>query len=167
MLLGVSPYHPKIINQIRWLINNPKMWTGDYDRKKVCSFTYIMLVSTLFTWLYGVGNVSAAIFLNKAQRRGDKLKEILLGVRPFNYQPVKIITNARLTYFAIGVPSLFFIFKFFNQTIALIWKLLSLLLIFLTSIAKEVVIGLIVAGILAVLGFVWRSVAKKRGKKNG
>ena len=54
--LGVSPYHPRIVYQIKWLMENEDQWKiENYDRSDICSFSYTMILSTIVRWRQLVG----------------------------------------------------------------------------------------------------------------
>ena len=54
--IGLSPYHPKVINQIKWIVDNPDKWLiTDYDQNITCTFTYAMVLATLSSWAKRIG----------------------------------------------------------------------------------------------------------------
>lgn len=62
--LGLSPFHPKVITQIQWILKNKNDWKTKYDKLNICSFTYAMLLSTISCWVRYVGYVNAKQLLN-------------------------------------------------------------------------------------------------------
>lgn len=95
--LGVSPYHYKVIYQIKWLLNNQSEWKiQQYDRSEVCSFTYAMLISTITKWSIMVGQENAGKILRDTTGRADRILQIVMGMPLFEESCVQIVNKARL-----------------------------------------------------------------------
>lgn len=78
-ILGLSPYEPRVINQIAWLIKNPDKWMiTKYDRTSICTFTYAMVLAVLIAWVKHVGSLTAPIVLN-SQGQVNKISRTLFG----------------------------------------------------------------------------------------
>lgn len=76
--LGVSPYNPRVVNQIRWLINSEDDWKiTNYDRTVRGTFTYAMALSTLVSWIREVGIENSRLLLH--DQRFGKISELLTG----------------------------------------------------------------------------------------
>lgn len=68
--LGVSAFHPRVIKQIKWLIENPNEWKiSTYDMGKICYFTYAMVLSTIASWLQRVGLTLAPALIKTRKNR--------------------------------------------------------------------------------------------------
>lgn len=96
--VGLSPFHPKVINQIKWIVNNPDKWkiTG-YDQNKVCTFTYAMVLATLSSWARRVGTELAPRLLNPSSASlFAKISKVLLGFNLSNKDEFQLILNNRL-----------------------------------------------------------------------
>lgn len=94
--LGLSPFHPKVINQIKWLINNPEDWkiTG-YNKRTVCSFTYAMVLATLSNWLKSVG-VNLAPILTATTSKYGRFSELIWGFYQSQKSPFQLILKRRI-----------------------------------------------------------------------
>jgi hypothetical protein len=95
--IGVSPYHYKVINQIKWLINNQNEWKiQQYDRSEVCSFTYAMLISTITKWSIMVGQENTWRILRSIKGRADHILQMVMGIPLFEESCVQVVNKARL-----------------------------------------------------------------------
>ena len=95
--IGVSPYHYKVINQIKWLLNNQNDWKiQQYDRSEVCSFTYAMLISTITKWSIMVGQENTGRVLRNLKGKVDHILQIVMGMPLFNESYVQVVNKARL-----------------------------------------------------------------------
>lgn len=95
--IGVSPYHYKVINQIKWLLNNQNEWKiQQYDRSEVCSFTYAMLISTITKWSIMVGQENTVRILRNVKGRADRVLQIVMGIPLFEESCVQVVNKARL-----------------------------------------------------------------------
>lgn len=93
--LGISPYHPKVIKQISWLINNVSEWKiTKYDRSEICTFTCAMNIAVLFKWFVLVGNNSAYLF-DKDENFYNKLYHLIYGYNPITNSSFYLITKNR------------------------------------------------------------------------
>lgn len=98
MDLGLSPYHPKVINQIRWLIHNPSQWKiTQYDQENICSFTYAMCVATIVKWLQCVSYVNSDLINEKS----NKVYDLIVGMPPMREQPVILLKKSRLWHLGV------------------------------------------------------------------
>lgn len=95
--LGLSPYHPKVINQIKWLIENPTLWKiTSYDKGSVCSFTYAMVLATIAQWAKYVGIINSALLLKTPNKKTEKVFTFIFGYnQSFDY-PQQLILNGKL-----------------------------------------------------------------------
>ena len=168
--LGLSPYHPKVVKQMRWLVNNADEWKIKwYDRKEICTFTYAMVISTIIYWHYYVGNVLAQQLLRTPKNKCDKIGNIIYGFNPIYIHPVQLMCKNRLIYYIIIlilIPSLIFLGP-------LLLKLITDIFEFIKSkwnlIVDDVIIYFIGVFIIGILGFLGRTIVRfvKKGKSNG
>lgn len=102
--LGVSPYNPKIINQVKWLINNPDNWkiTG-YDISVTCTFTYAMIISVLAHWVSKIGSENAVYLVKSTQTKFEKFIVFITGM-PFKKGcPFQMVLKSNLIIWLIIV----------------------------------------------------------------
>lgn len=93
--LGLSPFHPKVINQIKWLINNPNEWKITiYNREEVCYFTYAMTLATIVRWAQQVGSTFAPVLIRTDKY---KLSSLLYGYNFSTHLQVQLIRPSRIT----------------------------------------------------------------------
>ena len=108
--LGVSAFHPRVVNQIKWLVENPEEWKiATYDKGKICYFTYAMVLSTITAWLQRVGLTLAPVLITTKR---NKLPNFLYGynsTRNANAQLVRT-RNITLTYSLIFLLIIFLLF---------------------------------------------------------
>lgn len=96
--LGISPYHPKVINQIKWLLNNKSDWKiTEYDVEKECTFTYAMTVSVIFKWLTMVG-CNAEVLLWESKNINDKLTRFTFGFHSKKTYPERIVLKKKMDF---------------------------------------------------------------------
>lgn len=111
--LGLSPYHPKVISQIAWIIKNRKEWRiKEYDQTQICSFTYAMVLATLCKWATLVGSVNAKILIN-SQSRCNKALKFFYGFGNDYNSVVRIVSTKRIhrLILILILVVAFFIFK--------------------------------------------------------
>lgn len=93
--LGVSPFHPKVVNQIKWLLANPEEWKiNTYDKGKICYFTYAMVIATIISWIQQVGIAFASVLLKQHKKRFEK---IIFGYDSSRILQVQLIKPNRIT----------------------------------------------------------------------
>ena len=94
--LGLSPYHPKIVNQITWLINNTDKWTIEkYDKMKYCSFTYAMVLSTIVSWIRRVGSECAKSIIHPSIWV-DKVSLWVFGYKMSGFDTIQLVQRKRI-----------------------------------------------------------------------
>ncbi|MBQ3427156.1 MAG: hypothetical protein IJH37_08445 [Clostridia bacterium] len=100
MDLGVSAYHPKIINQICWLIDNEGKWKiREYDKDNMCTFTYAMVLSAIVKWVNAVGKENARELINNRTSRTRKLTTLFFGYPYMKSRPqVMLYKNKMISY---------------------------------------------------------------------
>lgn len=99
--LGLSPFHPKVIMQIQWLINNPTEWKiKEYDQSQVCSFTYAMVIATIAKWATYVGKINSTLLIQQ-QNIYDKISYKLYGIGNDYNSPIRLILKKRLYFFVL------------------------------------------------------------------
>lgn len=95
--LGLSPYHPKIINQIKWLIANPKEWKiKGYDRTSVCTFTYATVLAVLAGWSRRVGSVFASSINCTSKGKMARVATFIWGYPNIPHSPIQFVQKNRI-----------------------------------------------------------------------
>ncbi|SHL31995.1 hypothetical protein SAMN02745136_04642 [Anaerocolumna jejuensis DSM 15929] len=114
-IMGLSPFHPKVINQINWLINNSTDWkiTG-YDKSTACTFTYAMVLATLSCWVKRVGSDLSPI-LTRTINSNRRISELIFGLIPLENTPFQLIFKNRIWIFFISVTMLIVILSFGSE----------------------------------------------------
>jgi len=94
-VLGLSPYEPRVINQIAWLIKNSDKWMiTEYDMTSICTFTYAMVLAVLIAWVRRVGYLVASIILNSGGKI-NRISRILFGFSSLNNMNFQLILKNR------------------------------------------------------------------------
>ncbi|MBQ3136989.1 MAG: hypothetical protein IJB74_05840 [Clostridia bacterium] len=152
--LGVSPYHPKVIKQIKWIVENPNNWIGSYDNTKPSSFTYAMLLSTLTQWVCLVGKNNALYLLKKDSSIVDKINSILFGFSSKKNTPEQIVLKSRIKMsvllMLLLVVSVFFGKPTYTFIVNKVECLFSLFIESYSSILVNIVSSFLYAGIIAI-----------------
>lgn len=95
--IGISPFHPKVISQIKWLIHNEDKWKIEqYDRVQRCSFTYAMVISAIAKWAVLVGQDNSKRLLNDPESRIEALTQKIIGMPVFRDSCVQIVRVSRI-----------------------------------------------------------------------
>lgn len=164
--LGISPYEPKVINQIQWLINNPSEWKIEtYNRGNVCTFTYAMVLSTIAYWIRKVGVVNAKIILKNDISPKEQITKKLFGQINQKNEPYQMVLKSRLFLYAF-VTILVFGAIIFGPSI---WSLTQSIIIKASSLfishIDDIIVNIIGCGIYAVIGgicvFVYKKIKSK------
>lgn len=107
--IGVSPFHPKVILQMRWLVNNEDKWKIEsYDKNQICSFTYAMVISTIAKWRMLVGQDNAIRLLKEPDNRKELILQKIIGMPVFKDSVVQLVRTSRLL-FCWGISLVFLI----------------------------------------------------------
>lgn len=97
--LGVSPFHPRVIAQIKWLIENPSDWKiSTYDRGKICYFTYAMVLSSITSWYQRVGSALAPMLMNSTK---TKIPKMLYGYNSMLKFQMQMVQPNRIKLFSL------------------------------------------------------------------
>lgn len=152
--LGVSPFHPSVINQIKWLIEHPEDWKiTSYDKGKVCYFTYAMVISTIVSWLQRVG-IALAPKLTMSSH--DRITHFFFGYNSTRNIHVQLVQPRRITVMSSVILLLLIILFGGKHINALASRLSTYILSFLKETKNErydVIVGVISnfleAGIMA------------------
>lgn len=107
--IGLSPYHTKVIRQLRWIIKNPDDWKTKYDKREICSFTYAMLISTITCWVRKVGILNAKLLLQSSSTWQYKTTECILGYPASNRIPLICLEKRKLIHLVL-IAILFAVF---------------------------------------------------------
>ena len=109
--LGISPYHPKIVNQIIWLIKNPEDWKiKEYDQEKICTFTYTMVIATLAKWISCAGTADSVHLLKKPVNYLEKVVLLMFGFPIIKDSPIQLVCKSRLwvlLFIVLAFPVIF------------------------------------------------------------
>lgn len=96
LTLGISPFNEKIINQVKWLIENSKSWKiVKYDQSIPCSFTYAMVIATLVDWHFRVGKNLSRQLLDGNPSYLNRIFKYSFGINFFKKEPIVIIYKTR------------------------------------------------------------------------
>lgn len=97
--IGISPFHPKVVAQIKWLIQNEDRWKiENYDKSQICSFTYAMVISTIAKWSLLVGQENSKKLLEDEKGKFAILAQSVTGM-PFQKKScVQIVKTSRITF---------------------------------------------------------------------
>lgn len=160
--LGVSPYHPKIINQIRWLIDNPTEWKIEtYDRGNICAFSYAMILSTITIWINKVGSTNARTLIAQPVLKREKIQKIVFGQLSEKTNPYQMVLKSRIKLFFIAIIIFLFIFIFgsaiWNLSFYIVRYIISL---FIASV-NDIVVNLVASAIWSIGGIVLALILKK------
>ena len=124
LILGVSPFHPRVINQIKWLINNPTDWKiTKYDTSKTCSFTYAMVLATLTSWAKRVGS-DFAFVLTQTPKGNKRILHYIFGYHSSNNSTTQLVLKNRIWIF-LGLTIVILVVIIFGDEINTNMKLLS------------------------------------------
>ena len=161
--LGVSPYHPKIVNQIRWIINNPNDWKIiAYDRGKICSFSYAMVLSTIAIWISRVGSINAQALVDNAKSRINRLQRFVFGYYSPKNSPYRLVLKTKISLFVFIIVLLLFIILFgpvlWNNIYCFVKWIFSL---FFQNV-NEIVVGIVTNAIWLGGGALLTWIIKKR-----
>ena len=164
--LGVSPYQPRIINQIQWLIENPNEWKIEtYNRGNVCTFTYAMVLSTIADWISKVGTVNAEILLKKVTSKTDVILKKIFGQISKKTEPYQMVLKNRLFLYSLVVILVFFIIIFgpsiWSFTQGIIKKVSSLFINNINDIIVNIIASMIYAGIVFLAVFIFNKIKSK------
>lgn len=152
--LGVSPFHPRVINQIKWLIEHPDDWKiTSYDKGKVCYFTFAMVISTIVSWHQQVGTALAPKLIMSSQ---NVIPNFLFGYNSTRSINVQLVQPRRITILSFLILLLLIMLLLGKHIEALASWLSTYLLSFWQETKKErydVIVGVISnfleAGIMA------------------
>jgi hypothetical protein len=128
--LGISPYEPKIIKQIKWLLNNQDSWKiSEYDKGRICTFTYAMIIATLVTWIRAVGLCLSSQLLYNPISIFQKARYKVLGYSDSNRSHQLLIIDAKIILLFLillnifyFVPSILNFLKKINDNFILFWN---------------------------------------------
>ena len=147
--LGLSPYHPKVINQIIWLINNSNQWKiKKYDQENICVFTYAMVLATITQWVKYVGRINALLLLDRTPSKIiDKITKFILGTKYYKELPVQLVRTNRFFYGLIFVVFTFFTLIFGEKVLLFFKGVITNLITLWNSSSSEILVN-IVASVL-------------------
>ena len=165
--LGLSPFHPKVISQIQWLIKNPEEWKiANYDKSKISSFTYAMVLSTIVLWAKSVGRVQSKCLLLEKNGFFSKTTDYVCGIRNDPNSPILIILKKRLiSYFISIVILLLMLMKgksIWAATVCLVNKFFSLLGQSFNSIIVNIVSSILWLFLVALVNRIIKTIKNRR-----
>lgn len=131
--LGVSPYHPKVVNQIRWLVHHVDEWKIDeYDKADKCSFTYAMLLSVVARWDMLVGKENAKILTAFSDNFLERLIEKIYGMPLMKgycyqiiYKPQAVVNLVFIIVLMAGLTNLSSLWGVIKSTAAWFWDIIG------------------------------------------
>lgn len=164
--IGMTPYHPKIINQIKWLLNNVDEWKiEEYDTGEKCSFTYAMVLSTIVKWVILVGRGNAYTLTRNYPTRYLHILEKIYGMPVMTKQCFQIIYKPQVCRIMISgciwVIALIFVIK--------VWKYIkdfaTWFLAFWGHSKEDLIVGvfasIMAAAIIGIFTFIGRILLKR------
>lgn len=161
--LGVSPYHPKVVKQIKWLFANSENWKIEkYDKTHGCSFTCAMNVAVICKWLILVGS-NAELLLLEPITCCDKLQILLWEYKIDTKAPYIIISKRRLCIYIVIIVLLILALTFGKSIYLFIYNKVEFFLNIIIPDKKEfkdIYINIVATGIMAVLSFLFSTVVK-------
>lgn len=151
--LGLSPFHPKVISQVSWLVANTDKWTiVKYDKNKYCSFTYAMVLSTIVSWTRRVGSECAKSILSPNNRL-DKISFWVFGYKTSGFNMIQLVQRKRIPII-IMIVVIGCLLLFFGQEINDLIRQLSQIIVSMWDSTEtdrhDVIINLIASGIWAI-----------------
>lgn len=163
--IGLSPFHPKVINQISWLLDNTEGWKIEqYDRGNICSFTYAMVISTIAKWKMLVGQDSAIRLLHKSKKIADKFLGVIYGMPNFTETNVQVVSKHRIAviwFFSVFIIFLAFKGKYFwNIIVENITKILVICNQSMDSIIINILSSFVYAGLVILVPALLAGIAK-------
>ena len=161
--LGVSPYHPKVIMQIKWLLANLDNWKIEkYDKTHCCSFTCAMNVAVICKWLVMVGT-NAELLLFENQTCWDKLILSLCEYKNDLKAPYIMISKHRLYIYVVIIVFMIFALAFGKSIYHFIYNKIDFVMNILIPDKKEyryIYINILATGILALLSWLFSAAVK-------
>lgn len=129
--IGLSPFHPKVINQIKWLITNEDEWKiKQYDKSQICSFTYAMVISSIAKWSLLVGQENSKKLLQSPNSKISDIIQILTGMPFLQESSVQIVKTSRIRLcWGISILLVILVFKggeFYTKIVEVVRSLLKL-----------------------------------------
>ena len=136
--LGLSPYHPKVVKQIHWLLENPDKWQiKGYDRTTICTFTYAMVLGVIAKWKRLVGDFSSQKLIEKSVHF-DYIGSMIYGLPVYHDSTSQMVLKP-------------YIFRFWIMSILIIFAIC-----FMSKIVK--IINLIITALLSLIGQQWSTI---------
>lgn len=125
--LGVSPNTPKLVKQISLLLQNDKQWTiKEYSQDGICSFIYIMVLSTIVCWLRKVNCINSHILVDYSTKTiTKKIQWFLWGCNNDSQEPIRFIRTNRIVIYIIVLSALLITYCFHSQLNALLTSIVS------------------------------------------
>jgi hypothetical protein len=150
--LGLSPYHPKVVQQIKWIINNRNLWKiEEYDQECACTFTYAMVLATFVKWVSCVGTSSAIQLLKDSRTVWEKATSFLFGFPVYHESPVQLAYKPRLLLVWGGSVALIILIQFSRYFFNFIRPVSLYILKFFQESSTEIIINVVAAAIYAAL----------------
>lgn len=169
--LGLSPYHPKVVNQIKWLINNPTEWKiENYDRSNICSFSYAMVLSTISNWIKRVGNINSSILLKNPSNKSEYIYKLIFGQLSQKSEPYQMISKSRLKIYSFVIIFILILIFVGPSILALTQNLIKSFISLFIENVNDIIVNLIASVIYAIVAgvvlFIYNKVKCKlrRGK---
>lgn len=150
--LGLSPYHPKVVNQIKWLINNPTEWKiENYDRSNICSFSYAMVLSTISNWIKRVGNINSSILLKNPSNKSEYIYKLIFGQLSQKSEPYQMISKSRLKIYSFVIIFILILIFVGPSILALTQNLIKSFISLFIENVNDIIVNLIASVIYAIV----------------
>lgn len=160
--LGLSPFNPKVICQIKWLIEHPDDWKiNTYDRGSVCSFSYAMVISTLAIWINQVGRVNASLLIAQPSSRKEKFDKLVFGLQSDRANPFQMILKTRIRLYFIALIIIFFIITLFPILWSISLYIIRCVIALFVKNANDIFVNLIASAIWAIIVFICALIVKR------
>ncbi|WP_026523825.1 hypothetical protein [Butyrivibrio sp. MB2005] len=158
--LGISPYHPKVINQIKLLINDSEDWKiGDYDKSSVCSFTYITVMVILIKWSILVGKTNAIKLLT--DDKSDKIWKWLVGYKRFSCTAFQMVNIYKIYLGYLVIIAFILAIKIVPIISSLLIGLINYINMRLSDIMVNVISSFIYLAIITVIMSLYKKTVRR------
>lgn len=149
--IGLSPYHPKVVKQIHWLLENPNAWQiQGYDRTTICTFTYAMVIGVVAKWRCLVGAFSSGKLLEKSVYR-DQICSAIYGLPVYHNSEFQMVRKHYIIRFWIISILIVLMLCFVRRIISIISLAITALLTMMGQQWSAILINVISSAIYCII----------------